>query len=91
MRNKLSEHHNIMKLEIKVDNISQIKQISKCLPKDLLSNAVLNGGASFGLSPEYFNIFWKKEKCLNKMFILNKNKCWVNFRLKRTDFSRFGI
>lgn len=32
-----------MKLEIKVNNISQIKQISKCLPKDLLSNAVLNG------------------------------------------------
>lgn len=41
--NKLNGHHKIMKLEIKAGNIPQIKQTGKCLPKDLLSNAVLNG------------------------------------------------
>lgn len=84
-----------MKLEIKVDNISQIKQISKCLHEDLLSNAVLNGEPLLDYLRNILIFSGKKKispiKCLNKMFILNKNKCWANFRLKRTDFSRFGI
>ena len=65
-----------MKLEIKVDNISQIKQISKCLPKDLLSNAVLNGEPLLDYLRNILIFSGKKKispiKCLNKMFILNK-------------------
>lgn len=65
-----------MKLEIKVNSISQIKQISKCLPEDLLSNAVLNGEPLLDYLRNILIFSGKKKispiKCLNKMFMLNK-------------------
>lgn len=65
-----------MKLEIKAGNISQIKQISKCLPEDLSSSAVLNGEPLLDYLRNILIFSGKKKtspiKCLNKMFMLNK-------------------
>lgn len=65
-----------MKLEIKAGSISQIKQISKCLPEDLLSSAVLSGEPLLDYLRNILIFSGKKKtspiKCLNKMFMLNK-------------------
>lgn len=76
MRNKLNEHRKITKLEIKVNDISQIERIGKRLPKDSLSNAVLNGEPLSDYLRNILIFSGKKKispiKRLNKTFILDK-------------------
>lgn len=65
-----------MEIVIKVNNISQIRQIAESLPEKFLSETVLNNEPILNYLRNILIFSGKKKispiKCLNKMFVLNQ-------------------
>lgn len=73
--NKPHEYRKMMEIVIKVNNISQIRQIAESLPEKFLSETVLNNEPILNYLRNTL-IFHREKKIfsieyLNKMFVLN--------------------